>query len=357
MKITRRNFLTYSGIAGTTGLITVSGLVNSPLNFVSLAYGEEHGFTFAYISDSHLIVKPGYAREHRFTRALKKAVADVNTISPAPDFVLYGGDLAQLGLKEELDLGRGILADLKPKLHMMVGEHDWYYDLGDKWQELFGKPWYSFDHKGVHFVVLNSVVVEDYWSAGNMSQMERMLFMAQLDNPKGKPFTVGKGYLGNTQVEWLKKDLAKVAKNTPVLVFSHSPLYKYYKSWNFWTDDAGDIQKILAPFKNVTVLHGHTHQVLLNRIKNITFYGMLSTAWPWPYAPQGLPELTRQMDRSDPFNQFDACGTGKIMFGSKGGADKIYDLWDREPMMVAFKDVVAGKVPSQPEAQHSGPSY
>ena len=24
----------------------------------------------------------------------------------------------------------------------------------------------------------------------------------------------------------------------PVIVFSHSPLYKYYRNWNFWTDDA-----------------------------------------------------------------------------------------------------------------------
>jgi len=51
---------------------------------------------------------------------------------------------------------------------MMVGEHDWYLNMGEKWRELFGDPWYSFDHKGVHFVVLNSVVVEDYWTAPNM---------------------------------------------------------------------------------------------------------------------------------------------------------------------------------------------
>ena len=48
---------------------------------------------------------------------------------------------------------------------MMVGEHDWYLDMGEKWRALFGKDIYSFDHKGVHFVVLNSVIVEDYWTA------------------------------------------------------------------------------------------------------------------------------------------------------------------------------------------------
>ena len=48
---------------------------------------------------------------------------------------------------------------------MMVGEHDWYLDMGEKWRELFGEPTYSFDHKGVHFVVLNSVVEKDFWTA------------------------------------------------------------------------------------------------------------------------------------------------------------------------------------------------
>ena len=32
-------------------------------------------------------------------------------------------------------------------------------------------------------------------------------------------------------------------------MFSHSPLYKYYKDWNFWTDDADEVQAILRPFQ------------------------------------------------------------------------------------------------------------
>jgi len=37
---------------------------------------------------------------------------------------------------------------------------------------------------------------------------------------------------------------------------------------------------------------------------------MLSTAWPWPYAPQGLPALTVQMNRPNPFNPADGLGDG-----------------------------------------------
>jgi 3',5'-cyclic AMP phosphodiesterase CpdA len=213
---------------------------------------------------------------------------------------------------------------------MMVGEHDWYLDMGEGWRKHFGKDVYSFDHKGVHFVVLNSVIVEDYWSAPKLSPMDRMLAMAQLDNPNGRPFTVG-----DAQREWLKTDLAKVPKETPLIVFSHSPLYKIYKAWNFWTDDAEQVQEILKPFKSVTVIHGHTHQMLSNRIGNIHFHGMLSTAWPWPYAPQGLPKLTVRMNRADPFDEFDGCGDGSIDVLAAGHVNKSYNLWSRNPVRVS----------------------
>ena len=157
-----------------------------------------------------------------------------------------------------------------------------------------------------------------------------MLAMAQLDNPNGRPFTVG-----DAQRDWLKNDLAKVKPETPVIVFSHSPLYKIYKAWNFWTDDAEEVQKLLAPFKSVTVIHGHTHQMLSNRIGNIHFHGMLSTAWPWPYAPQGLPKLTVRMNRADPFDEFDGCGDGSIDVLKAGHVDKNYNLWSRNPVKVS----------------------
>ena len=69
-----------------------------------------------------------------------RAVDDVNSLDPQPDFVLYGGDLAQLGQAEELELGAQILKNLKAPVRMMVGEHDWFLDMGEKWQALFGKP-------------------------------------------------------------------------------------------------------------------------------------------------------------------------------------------------------------------------
>ena len=190
---------------------------------------------------------------------------------------------------------------------MMVGEHDWYLDMGEKWRELFGAPTYSFDHKGVHFVVLNSVVEKDFWTARKMTPEQRMQTVAGLDNGMQSRFTVGA-----EQRAWLEKDLAKRAgRHAAHRVLALAAL-QVYRDWNFWTDDADEVQAILKRFKNVTVIHGHTHQLLTNRIGNIDFHGMLSTAWPWPYAPAGHARADDPDGRPDPFDPNDGCGDGTV---------------------------------------------
>jgi len=343
----RRSFLKVS--TGAMAAAVAAGASNHFHSFlpINVAYAGEGpagpGFTFAYISDSHLYIKKN---NERFVRQLLRAVDDVNKLDPQPDFVFYGGDLAQLGRKEELDLGAQILKSVKAPLHMMVGEHDWFYDLGHHWNELFGPENYSFDHKGVHFVVLMSVHEKDFWTARGMDPAERMHTVAGLDNAMQSAFEVGA-----PQRDWLKKDLANISTSTPIIVFSHSPLYKLYRPWNFWTDDAEDVQSILKPYDHVTVLHGHTHQVLTNRIGNIQFHGMLSTAWPWPYAPQGLPALTVQMNRPNPFDSNDGLGDGTVTVHPDGLVDKLYNLWNRNPMQVKASYLSSGgknDVPAAP---------
>ena len=86
-----------------------------------------------------------------------------------------------------------------------MGEHDYYLDLGEYWSKLFGPQYYSFDHKGVHFVVLNSILTYDEWTFNRWPTAEqRMAEMAGLDNPNGSPFMVG-----DKQRAWLKADLAR----------------------------------------------------------------------------------------------------------------------------------------------------
>ena len=328
--INRRDFL-----KGTGALIAAGSL---PVSLVKLSFADtSQNFTFAYISDAHIQHISGNKFVRNWDRGLIRAVAETNLLNPKPDFVLFGGDLAQLGTREELDHGAEIMSALRYKVRYIMGEHDYYLDLGKYWEELFGPQYYSFDHKGVHFVVLNSVLTDDDWTHNRWPTGEqRMLEMAGLDNPNGSPFMVKE-----EQRDWLKQDLAKVDKQTPVVVASHSPLQKIYKGWNFWTEDAEQVQELLKPFKKVTVLYGHVHQIQYNQIGNISFNSVMATAWPWPYpqsyaqAKSHLPVLTVPMNRADPFFERDATGW-QFMNLSTGNVDVHFNLYNNTPRTVAF---------------------
>jgi predicted MPP superfamily phosphohydrolase len=332
MNLNRRAFLKTAGAA-----LAVSAF---PMNLVKVAFGSKapaQEFTFAYISDAHIQQISGNKFVRNWDMGLIRTVREANLLVPRPDFFMFGGDLGQLGKKEELDHGLEIMSKVRGKVHYVIGEHDYYLDLGAYWEDKIGPLYYSFDHKGVHFVVLNSILTYDKWTHKNWADpMDRMLAMARLDNPEGSPFLVGE-----TQRRWLQKDLAKVDKATPVIVFSHSPIQKIYKGWNFWTDDAERVQDLLKPFEKVTVIYGHVHQIQYNQIGNISFHAVMATAWPWPYPqsyrqePSHLPKLTVPMNRADPFFERDATGWQFINMRT-GKVDVHYQLPDNENRRVAF---------------------
>jgi 3',5'-cyclic AMP phosphodiesterase CpdA len=326
----RRDFLKGAGVAGAASLL--------PVSLVELAFADpRRNIYFAHISDSHIQHISGSRFVRNWDRGLIRAVAEANLLTPKPDFVVFGGDLAQLGTRAELDHGAEMLSKLRYKTYCVMGEHDYYLDLGEYWSKLFGPHHYSWNHKGVHFVVLNSVLTDEDWTLRRWpSAGQRMLEMAGLDNPNGSPFMVGAA-----QREWLRKDLSGVSHATPVVVFSHSPLQKIYKGWNFWTDDADEVQAILQPFERVNVVYGHVHQIQYNQIGNISFHSVMATAWPWPYpqsyaqAQHELPKLTVPMNRADPFFERDATGWQFIDVGT-GRASIEYNLYNNTNRIVAF---------------------
>jgi Icc protein len=333
-----------------------------PFSLVNIAFGKSgpEDFTFAYLSDSHITHVKGKEFVRNWDRGLIRAVAEANLLEPRPDFIFYGGDIAQLGMPEEIDHGLEILGGLRGDVHYVMGEHDYYLDLGEHWRKRLGPDHYSFDHKGVHFVVLNSILTYDDWTYDKWdTPMRRMKEMARLDNPQGSPFMVGE-----KQREWLRKDLSTVSRDTPIVVMSHSPLQKIYKGWNFWTEDAEQVQALLKPFAKVTVLYGHVHQIQYNQIGNISFNSAMATAWPWPYPvsftqeASYMPKLTVAMNRADPFFERDATGWQFINLHT-GDADVHYALPDNRDRIVAFNEKMGEPVDSyyQPESARIPPQH
>lgn len=323
LRITRRTFIHRSCLVGAASVGETFAWW--PLmNTIDIAHAAEQPFKFAWISDTHLYPK---SLNTRFVEKTVRAAKEVQAMSPPADFMIFGGDLAQLGKIEELELGNEILKEVKIRKVFIPGEHDWYLDMGKKWGELFGPANWTFDHKGVRFIGLDTVSrAPDYWSMKKMSPEERMAHMSVLDGTVAGPWAG----VGRDQLDWLQKTLSTWDRNRPVVIFSHNPLYEYYPPWNFWVRDWREVNDVLKPYTKVTNIHGHVHQVLYNEIGNVRSIGMLATAWPWPYAPEGVPKLTKAMIRVDPGDIYDGVGWGKVDVTDKDNVDVEYVMWGRK---------------------------
>ena len=87
---TRRDFIKSAG--------ALTAAATLPISMVELAFADSsQNFTFAHISDSHIQHIKGTKFVRNWDRGLIRAVAETNLLNPKPDFVIYGGDLAQLG--------------------------------------------------------------------------------------------------------------------------------------------------------------------------------------------------------------------------------------------------------------------
>jgi len=177
--------------------------------------------------------------------------------------MLHTGDITQNSKAPEFDTAAEVIKGFKGEVFYVPGEHD-FIDDGVQYKLRFGKGsmgngWYSYNHKGVHFVGLNNCVQVD--AMGNM---------------------------GDDQLKWLKADLAGQSHSTPIVVFAHIPLWMVYEKWGWGTKDGEQALAMLKPFGSVTVLNGHIHQVVQKVEGNVAFHTAAATAFPQP-APGGAP--------------------------------------------------------------------
>jgi hypothetical protein len=262
--IDRRNFLSCMAWAGTGLLWTMAGGVPTSKLFAATGAGasETHsgshgGFSFVQISDSHIgFNKPA---NQDVTGTLKVALGKIDALPNAPELLLHTGDITHSSKAAEFDTAEQLIKGVKAGERFYVpGEHDIASDDGALYLERFGKGtqgkgWYSFAHKGVHFVGLN-----------NCQQVDAM------------------GKLGEEQLKWLKADLAAQTASTPVVIFAHIPLWMVYPDWGWGTPDAAEALGWLKRFGSVTVLNGHIHQVVQKVEGNVVFHTATSTAFPQP---------------------------------------------------------------------------
>lgn len=263
--MTRRQLLRHSAWFGAAvGFAVVGGEVISHVAGTASAQRTHARPTlrFAQLSDSHI----GFAGPPNpdVTGTFGHAIDQINSLGYTPDFVIHTGDLTHLSSPDQFDQVKQMLSTLQtPHTFTVPGEHDSIDDAGQKYRSVFGAGtrgdgWYSFDIAGVHVIALVNTL--------NLNKL---------------------GHLGVDQLDFVEKDVAGLSSDTPVIVFSHIPLFAMYPDWGWGTDDAAQALSYLSRFSSVTCLNGHVHQLFSKTEGNVTFYSGTTTAYPLPHPGDG----------------------------------------------------------------------
>jgi 3',5'-cyclic AMP phosphodiesterase CpdA len=269
--MTRRNLLKMAALAGVGG---VAQGAPAP------------AFSFVHFTDTH--IQP----ELHAAAGCRMCFQKINRTRA--DFALCGGDLVFDAAAQEksrahmlYDQYRDVLKQVEMPVYAAIGNHDVFGtdpgsgvaksdpEYGKKlFEDRIGKRYYSFAHKGWHFVVLDSIAVGQ---EGGFS-----------------------GRIDDTQMDWLRGQLTSVNKKTPLVVMTHIPLNsgimqilpdQSAKPETFLVRNAKDVLELLWPYNLKAVLQGHTHireTVLYNGCQFITS-GAVCGNW-WKGARLGHPE-------------------------------------------------------------------
>ncbi|WP_246185127.1 metallophosphoesterase family protein [Pandoraea morbifera] len=288
--------------AGAGILWTLDGGVPRGESIVSIgapaAAATGRTLSFVQISDSHIGFHSAPNPDPAGT--LQMAIERIRDASPRPAFMLHTGDVSHLSRAEEFDTAQQIVSGAGLETHYVPGEHDVIGDDGRGFFSRFvpgsqGHGWYSFDHSGVHFVALVNVL-----------------------NLKSG----GMGYLGDAQIAWLAEDLKGRSHSTPLVVFTHMPLWSLYPAWGWGTDDGERALAMLRPFGSVTVLNGHIHQVLQKVEGHVRLQTAMSTAFPQPAPGSGPGPGPLKVD-ADRLRQ--TLGIRRVEFTSLDGGPRLAD--------------------------------
>lgn len=151
--------------------------------------GSVSRFRIVQISDTHINASD------EDTNKLNSVINEINSLNPKPDFVLSTGDCTDTGSTEDYIKYKASLTNLHFPVYHTIGNHEVKWSIWGKTgiTHFFNqKPYYSFDYKGIHFVILDTNI----WMEHN-------------------------GFIGVEQLGWLQKDLEKVGTKKPVILFFH----------------------------------------------------------------------------------------------------------------------------------------
>ncbi|MDW8289564.1 MAG: metallophosphoesterase [Armatimonadota bacterium] len=253
----------------------------------SEAQRAKRALRIAHLTDIH--VQP----EGTATQGMVNCLKAVHEMSDRPDLILFGGDNVMDVFAQNRDRAK-VLADLWRKMvreyceipfRVCVGNHDvWGWDKGKSGcsgnEPEYGKKWaidtfelpnsyYAFEQAGWKFIVLDSTY------------------------PHGNDY---KGRLDDEQFGWLREELKRTPRATPIFVLSHIPILSASAFLDGENEKTGDwvvpgawmhidarrMVELFYEYPNVKLcVSGHIH--LLDKVEynGVTYIcdGAVSGAW------------------------------------------------------------------------------
>jgi len=247
----------------------------------------QSSFSFVFLTDIHL--QP----EHNAVEGFQKAINHINKLNP--DFVITGGDLIMDALDVDYERADSLyklylatVRKFKMPVYNTMGNHEIFGiyrntgsatsnpEYGERmYENRLGTSYYSFEHKGYKFMVLNSVE----------------------DTKKGSYI----GLIDQKQMEWIKKDLEKTDIKIPIIISTHIPFITAYSqiyAGSTLPNDSSlvvansyDVLQLFNKHNLMLILQGHLHTVediFINGTHFITG-GAISGEW-WKGANRGFEE-------------------------------------------------------------------
>jgi len=230
----------------------------------------EEGFSFAFLTDIHLSLD----NESSY-RGFRKAIESAKQNNAA--FILTGGDNMDI---DYLGNNPALASDLYTKymsvketagidIFSTIGNHDMFMPNDTTWEEnMYEKyikdAYYSFNYNGWYFFVLNT-----------------------------SRFSSGQYSVDAEQKEWLRVELGKTDRTSPIILSVHVPFlsvhYPFIEGRYTSTDTFSNFKEIWDMFTNHNVrrvLQGHMHiyeEIMVNNIQFITGGAVSGAWWDGPY--------------------------------------------------------------------------
>ena len=237
---------------------------------------EVESFSFAFITDIHIMP------EKQAVEGFRKAVDDINVMKP--DFVITGGDLIMDAPRVSYERADSLyniytseVLNFEMPVYNTIGNHEIFGiykesntppdhpEYGFKmYEKRIGERYYSFDYKGWHFILLNSIQYKDHKYYGMIDEK---------------------------QMEWIKRDLLNVDPQTPIVISTHIPFITVFTQYLFGeyapdyrgliVENTRDVLDLFVGHNLMLVLQGHLHYLEYIELDGISFItgGAVSARW------------------------------------------------------------------------------